>query len=74
MKVAAVPDLVELRTGSRPTVQTVYNWINIGVKGEKLKIVWGKRNAKSVFPDVRLTTQQWVDDFISKVGMKVGMS
>lgn len=73
MKITAVPDLVEIRTGRRPSIQTVYNWINLGVKGEKLRVTFHRRCPASVFPDLRLTTRADVDDFINKVGSKVGM-
>jgi hypothetical protein len=73
MRLNEVPNLVELRTGNKPTLATVYNWCNKGRLGEKLKIVMGKQRPTDIFPNVRLTTQEWVDDFLARVGSKAGL-
>lgn len=72
MRIALVPDYVELRTGHKPTLQTVYNWINHGVRGDKLAIIWTRRKPGSVFPDMRLTTAAKIDDFLARLTAKVG--
>lgn len=71
MRLNAVPDYVELRTGNKPTLATVYNWCNKGRLGEKLKVVMGKQRPTDIFPNVRLTTTEFIDDFLARVALKV---
>lgn len=69
MKLVDVPAYVESRTGNKPTLQSVYNWIGRGKNGDKLKFVFGTQNGKSVFADTRYTTPAWVDEFLARAGV-----
>ena len=73
MRLREVPDYVELKTGNRPTLQSVYNWTMKGKDGVTLKFVWTKQRPTSVFPDMRMTTAAWVDQFLAEIQSRRGM-
>lgn len=73
MRLHEVPAFVELRTGNKPTLATIYNWCNKGRLGEKLKVVMCKQRPTDIFPNVRVTTAEWVDGFLARVGTKAGL-
>lgn len=71
MKLADVPNYIEGTRGTLVTKMTVYNWVNKGVKGEKLRTVRARRHPNAVFKQVRLTTPEWVNDFLSRIEGKL---
>lgn len=44
--------------------QTVYNWMNVGVNKNPLQYLNVKAPLKSRSPTIRVTTTEWVDDFL----------
>lgn len=74
MPLREVPNYVELKTGHKPTLATVYNWIDRGVKGEKLRIVMARGTSRfaGVFNSTRFTRAVWVDEFLSRADVSAG--
>jgi hypothetical protein len=71
LKLAMVPDYIEGTRGTLVTKMTVYNWVNKGVRGEKLKVILGRTHPKATYKSVRLTTPEWVDDFLARIEGKL---
>ena len=65
LAIKEVPEYVESKTGTPVALKTVYNWINKGVGGEKLKIVFGRSGKKAgKLTGDRYTTHEWIDSFL----------
>jgi transposase len=68
LRLKEVPEYVDRKLGRTVSYMTVCNWVNKGLKGEKLKTVPGRSHPKLVLPNMRLTTEAWVDEFLNRVG------
>lgn len=49
--------------------QTVYNWMNVGVNKTTLRYATVKAPLKSKSPTIRITTTEWIDDFLHSRGV-----
>ena len=70
LKLGAVPKYLRDKFLLDVTRQTVYNWVHIGRRGEYLKYASIPPPTGSCFNAVRVTTQEWVDDFIHRSGLR----
>ena len=59
MQLLNLSDAFEKKTGRRPPPCTTWRWSSKGVKGVKLQVVF--------MGGTRLTTEEWVQDFIDAV-------
>ena len=59
MQLLNLSDAFEKKTGRRPNPCTTWRWSSKGVKGVKLQVVF--------MGGTRLTTEEWVQDFMDAV-------
>jgi len=64
-KLEGILDVFERKTGRRPNPCTAWRWSTKGIKGIRLQVIF--------MGGSRLTTEQWVQDFIDAVS-KVNMA
>jgi hypothetical protein len=57
LKIHQVPKYILGKYGEKVTVPTIYNWINKGRNGTKLRVVKSLKRMT--------TTEEWVDEFIA---------
>lgn len=70
MKIAAVVKYVKSKHGLEISRQTVYNWMLHGRNGTKLDFFDVKADPSSIYKNTRVTTQEKVDDFIHRSGLR----
>lgn len=69
LKIAAVVKYVKSKHGLEISRQTIYNWMDTGRNGAKLEYFEAESDPSSIFKNIRVTTTEKVDAFLSRSGI-----
>lgn len=59
IKLSRVPAVIERIDGERPSMATIYRWVQRGLRGQRLRVLY--------VGGYRRTTVEWVHDFFEAV-------